>query len=170
VRQEFSSKCCRRESEKNTNFTQPRESRMWFLLQQTPAMQSSEPRSHFCLFRPLERSVCGSVSNMKRLPAADPPVLCASAKTARLARAEESSASIPLLAGVQDCRTDRCKNHDFRSLDMCIPEEHCSLLNNQKQKFGCAAGLRRPLHGASLPPSLIKWWTTHPGSLIYTLV
>ena len=34
---------------------------------QTPAMQSSEPRSHFCLVRPLERFVSGSVSNMKRL-------------------------------------------------------------------------------------------------------
>jgi hypothetical protein len=34
---------------------------------------------------------------MKRLPAADAPVVSASAKTTRLAQAEESSASIPLL-------------------------------------------------------------------------
>ena len=36
---------------------------------------------------------------MKRLPAADVPVVNASAKAARLAQAEESSASIPLLGG-----------------------------------------------------------------------
>ena len=36
---------------------------------------------------------------MKRLPAADAPVVIASAKAARLAQAEESSASIPLLGG-----------------------------------------------------------------------
>ena len=97
-------------------------------------MQSNEPRFHFRLLRPLERSDSGSVSSMKRLPPADPPVLkcfIKDCKTCTGRRVLCVTASIPLLgvrsleggsdkgqtkapATTSDCSGLHCRVVDFR--------------------------------------------------------
>ena len=73
-------------------------------------------------------------------------------------------------AQTSEMLSDRCKSHDFHRLKMCT--ESAPNINftgktdsYQKQISSVTPGLRRTLYGVPL----IKYSTTHPGSLIDTL-